>query len=318
VKLRDGKGRDVRARKGYYAPSPGGEIVADAPPGVDPKFQEALDSPWARDAIPLRMTHYVGAEETLGKASVQVVTEVDIRDLAFETVGDRSVGAIEFLLVIAHRESGEFFRYDQKIDMNMLPATRERLSRLWFPIVRDAEIQPGDHQAKMVVREVSTGRVGSVVHEFDVPPLEEFRVSTPIITDLYHPTPEGRGVVPQALAHREFAQGTALICQFDVFGAEKDQTGMPRVMQGYDVRRSDGTVYTDVAETVIKPTSLGALRRLVAFPLRDASPGEYEICLRFRDELAGTDVELREPFTVVSPPREGGAARPEAGTPGRR
>ncbi len=129
VKLRDGKGLKVRARKGYYAPTADGKIVADAPPGVDPAFQAALDSPWAEDAIPLRMTHYVGAETTPGKASVLVVTEVDIRDLALQAVGDRSVGAIEFLLVITHRESGEFFRYDQKIDMNMLPATRERLSR---------------------------------------------------------------------------------------------------------------------------------------------------------------------------------------------
>jgi VWFA-related protein len=305
VKLRDGRGLEVRARKGYYAPSADGPTVPESAPGVDPVFQAALDSPWAEDAIPLRMTHYVGSEKTPGKASVLVATEVDIRGLDLETVEGRYVGAIELLLLIAHRESGEFFRYDQRIDMDMRPATRERLSRLWFPIVRDVDLQPGDHQAKMVVREVSTGRVGSIVHEFEVPPLAEFRVSTPIITDLYRPKAEGRGVVPRVLARREFPQGSALICQFEIFGAARDETGRPRVTQGYEVRRSDGAVLADVAESPVQPTSLGALTRLVAFSLQDAKPGDYEIRLRFRDELAGTSLELREPFTVVPPTPEG-------------
>ena len=49
----------------------------------------------------------------LGKASVLVVAEVDIRGLQFTEQEDRQVAEIEFLLVVAHRESGEFFRYDQ-------------------------------------------------------------------------------------------------------------------------------------------------------------------------------------------------------------
>jgi hypothetical protein len=56
----------------------------------------------------------------------------------------------------------------------------------------------------------------------------------------------------------------------------------------------------------------------VAFPLQDASPGEYEILLRFRDELAGAALEIREPFTVVSPqPKNELEARPGGGSQGR-
>jgi VWFA-related protein len=316
VELRDGKGRTVRARKGYYAPSPDGEVRADVAPGVDPDFQAALDSPWAEDAIPLRMTHYVGGEATPGKASALLVAEVDIRELAFETVDEHFVGAIEFLLVVTHRESGEYFRMDQTVDMELQPATRERINREWYPIVRDFELLPGDHQAKIVVREPATGRIGSVIHEFDVPALDGFRVSTPIVSDLFYQKPEGGEVVPKFLARREFVQGSALLCKFDVFGAALDDEGMPRVAQGYEVRGPDGRVYADVAETVIKPTSLGALTRLVAFPLRDAVPGEYEIRLRFEDELGGERLELREPFTVVAAPAGEGKATPVASSSG--
>jgi hypothetical protein len=76
---------------------------------------------------------------------------------------------------------------------------------------------------------------------------------------------------------------------------------MPRVAQGYEVRRSDGTVYVEVADTLIKPSSLGELTRRVVFPLEGAVPGDYELSLRFRDELSGERLELREPFTVVPP-----------------
>jgi hypothetical protein len=35
------------------------------------------------------------------------------------------------------------------------------------------------------------------------------------------------------------------MCQFEVYGAKvDDKTGMPRVLQGYVVRRSDGSVLT--------------------------------------------------------------------------
>jgi len=134
-------------------------------------IQSALDSPWAEDAIPLRMTHFIGDERTLGKAAVLVTTEVDVRGLEFEEKDGRSVADLQFLLVVAHRESGEYFRYDQGVSMKLQPATRERLNRFWYPIVRDFELKSGDYQAKIVVRDTRTGRVGTVIHEFEVPPL---------------------------------------------------------------------------------------------------------------------------------------------------
>ncbi len=302
VKLRDDKGRELRARKGYYAPSADGSGGPTFREGVDPVIQAALDSPWAEDAIKLRMTAYMGGELMLGKSSVHVVTEIDIRDLAFQTIEDRECASVEFLLVVAHRESGEFFRYDQTVDMKLRPATRELLNRTWYPIVRAFELEPGDHQAKIVVREVATGKVGSVIHEFEAPPLEGFRVSTPILSDTRRLERDGQRVRPTLLARREFPQGGEVICEFEVFGATKGENEMPRVAQGFEVRRADGTVFTKAAPSVMKPSSLGALSRIIGFSLANASPGRYEMLLSFQDQLSGQKVELREPFEVVPPP----------------
>jgi hypothetical protein len=186
--------------------------------------QSALDSPWAIDAIPLRMTAYVGDEKSLGKAAVLVTTEVDIRGLQFEEKEGRNLADLQFLLVVAHRASGEFFRYDQGISMKLQPATRDRLNRFWYPITRDFELKSGDYQAKIVVRDIRSKRVGTVIHEFEVPPLGTLRSSTPVLSD----TPQAPNAVVSeglpggrlvALARREFATGSSLMCQFEVYGA---------------------------------------------------------------------------------------------------
>lgn len=307
VKLANSKNREVRARKGYFAPTESGQTALAPKKGIDPEIQSALDSPWSLDGIPLRMTHFVGDERTLGKAAVLVTTEVDIRGLEFEESEGRSLGDLQFLLVVAHRASGEFFRYDQGISMRLQPSTRERYARLWFPITRDFELRSGDYQAKIVVRDTRSKRVGTVIHEFEVPELGKLRASTPVLSD----TPKspnsvtaeglpGGGLV--ALARREFATGSDLLCQFEVYGAKADAaSGMPRVVQGYLVRRPDGSVFTSMEPSVINPTSLGKVTRMFGFRLTDAPLGAYEILMTIRDDLAGQSLEIREPFNVVEP-----------------
>jgi hypothetical protein len=309
VKLANGRGLQVRARKGYFAPGEAPRSSAENKRGIDPVIQSALDSPWAQDGIPLRMTDFVLDEKSLGKASVLVATDIDTNAVDFEQKDGRSYGDLQLLLIVAHRESGEFFRYDQGVNMRLLPATRERLSRTWFPVVREFELKPGDYQAKIVVRDTRSGRVGTVMHEFDVPPLDQFRVATPILGDSRQTEPNGQLGGPLATARREFTTGSDVFCQIEVYGAKMDaKAGLPRVTQGYVVRHSDGTVLTSMPPSEIKPTSLGHLSRLFGFRLTDAQPGDYEIFMTVQDELAGKNLELHAPFKVL--PAQGPASAP--------
>jgi VWFA-related protein len=308
VKVPGRKDTEIRARKGYYAPSDDGD-AGRRRPGVDPAFQEALDSPYEIGDIPLRMTHFVGDETMLGKARVQVVTEVDLRALDLEPREGRYLGGVEFLLVTARRETGEFFRYDQKVDMKLLPATRERLRKTWFPIRREFELPPGGYRAKIVVRDKRSGRVATVAHRFDVPDLGEFRISTPVLTDSRREGAAGAEEEVLPVARRAFERGEELSCQFEVYGAQKDGAGMPRVDMGYVVRRADGSVLKGVAPAEIRPTSLGKLSRLFRFGLQAAEPGDYELVMIFYDHLSGKSLEQKEPFSVLA---EGGLEQASA------
>jgi VWFA-related protein len=311
VKLPGRKDLRLRFRKGYYAPLEGGKSALDKRSGPgDPAIQAALDSPYALEEVPLRMTAYIFDETILGKASVLVATDVDVSKFAFEEKDGRALDTLDFLLVVAHRETGEFFRYDQQVQMKLMPATRERIGKSWFPVVRDFELAPGGYQAKTVVRDKNGGQVGTVVHEFEVPDISQFRVSTPILSDSLQPSPEGEKAGPRPVLsiRRAFPSGATLYAQFDVYGAVKDKAnGMPKVTAGYTIRRLDGSVEAFMSPSQIQPTSIGKLSRLVGAKLSTAEPGDYEFILTVRDEIAGKSLELREPFTVTpAAPAPGG------------
>jgi hypothetical protein len=261
------------------------------------------------------MTHFVGEEAMLGKAKVEVVTEVDLRALSLEAREGRYLGGVEFLLVAAHRESGEFYRYDQKLDLKLLPASRDRFQKTWFPIRREFILRPGAYQAKIVVRDMRSGRVATVVHGFEVPELAAFRASTPVLADVRETGPGTEGEVAK-VAHREFDQGQPLYCQVEVYGAQKDGSGATQVGMGYVVRGADGSVLTRADPAPILPTSLGRLSRVVRLGLEKVPPGEYTLVMALLDMVSGKMLELREPFSVLGPSAPPTApSSPDAGQP---
>src|SRR4029079_5818379 len=219
--------------------------------------------------VPIRTTSYVFDETLLGKASALVAADVDVSKFAYTEKDGRFQDTLDFLIVVAHRETGEFFRYDQKIEMNLMPATKERLAAQWFPIVRDFELAPGGYQAKIGVRDKNSGKIGTVIHEFEVADLSQFRTSTPVITDTLQPDAEKKDAPrPAIIVRRAFAPGATLFASFEVYGATKEKpTGMPKVTAGYVVRRPDGSAVVEVAPSRINPRCRGKPSRMVVTPL---------------------------------------------------
>jgi hypothetical protein len=237
--------------------------------------------------------------------NVALVTEIDVKGVAFKEEEGRFKGSMAFVIEAQHRETGEYYRYDQTIEMSLLPETRAKLVKSWYQVPRDFTLPKGGYQAKVVVKDVTTGKMGSVVHEFEVPGGGGLRMSTPILSDAVDRT-GGPDAAPKPVlrVRPAFVPGSTLYCQFGVFGAKREETGslMPRVLSSYEIRRSDGEVFRRSSPTEIKPTSVGQLLRLVGIPLAGASPGEYELVLTVKDELAGATTESRERFVVEGSP----------------
>lgn len=297
-------GVKVRARRGYYAP--GGDFRGElSARDRDPVLQKALDSLGNVDAIPLRMTSYVQEQTSMGKARVLLAGEIDLGEVAFpEGTDGRAVAALDTLVVVARRETGEFYRADQTVTLESKAGTTKPAGRAWYSFGRDFDLPAGGYQAKLVVRDTTTQRVGSLLYEFEIPPLDTLRVSTPLLSDQLQRGPDGQSAMPALEVAREIAAGATLYCRFDVFGAARNpDDGMPQVIAEHELRQVGGLSLGTSEPRYILPTSLGGLARLIQIPLSGAPAGEYELVLRVRDEITGESREVVEPFTITPRPR---------------
>lgn len=290
------EGWETRARRGYYAPKDG-EATRDA----DAPVREALASPFDLSGLPLRMAAYAFEEKAPGRVRCLLVGEVDVRPLGFREEEGRSLASVDVAFTTVGRDGGTT-EHAQRVDMKLLPATRAKLLRDGYVVTHEVELPAGAHQARMVVRDVATGRVGSVSHRVDLPETDSFRLATPLVSDALEAVPKGAPPRVLPIARREFAAGTRIYLSIDVFGAERGAvTGRPRVSMGYEVLRPGGEVLTRLEPKGIEPTPEGALHRLVGFKVDDPEPGEYQIEGQVTDEQTGRTLLFTEPFTVRRP-----------------
>jgi VWFA-related protein len=293
---------EIRARQGYFGPG-GDKRQKDRNQGSwRPGLQQALDSPYEFQAVPLRLTHHLFGEVAPGKARALLTAEVDIRGLAFVQEKDKAVDTLEYLLAVVQRESGEVHRHDQKIELKLPADLRASLEFRGLPVSRELELGPGHYQARLVVRDTRAGTIGSIRHDFDIPALGGWRTSTPVLSDALEPKTAGAPLAPTIPARRTFAAGGTLYYQFEVYGSGRDSaSGLPRVSAGFTLRTREGEQVMRVEPAPIKPTPEGRLARLGMVPLAGRPPGQYELVLDLRDDVTGKQMEVRERFSIEQP-----------------
>jgi VWFA-related protein len=288
-------GVDVRARPGYYAAGDDDKKRKADPKALDPRVRAGLDSPLLSDGIPMRMTSYVLGSGASGSSTALLVADVDLRAVAFESKGDRRVGALDTYVVVTPRDGGDVKRVEKRLDLALPPELLGRLQKEGLPLLRDFELSPGTYQARLLVRDARGSALGSVRHTFTVPRADGLRTSTPILTDAVQS--DGGRELPVPLARRHFASGSRLFYVFDVYGAAPSPGGPGEVRIGYVVRRGDAT-FAESAPRAVVAAADGSISQKLVLPLNGAPPGQYEIRLTVTDAKSGTSFERRDAFLV--------------------
>jgi hypothetical protein len=157
----------------------------------------------------------------------------------------------------------------------------------------------GVSQLRALVRDAATGRTGMVAQRFVVPPLDSFRLSTPIVSDRVEASPAGGRQAPVLSAHREFRPEGRLYCQYEVFGTASPRGQGTAVVAGYALRRADGSLVREGPPTPIVPDANGRLIRMLGLSLEGLPEGTYELQIRVENGSGGPTVETREPFVLA-------------------
>jgi hypothetical protein len=208
--------------------------------------------------------------------------------------------------LLTSRIGGEWHESDWALQMTLEPRDEDRQAGpgtpgdSWHPILTRLAVAPGEHRARLVVE--SGGRVGSVTHDFVVPPFTEERLSTPILSDRLLVERGSRAVLP--LARREFPRDSRLHCWVELQGAAEDgTTGMRSATAAFVMRSADGREWASGEASPMRLEE-GRPVRLLTVPLAEAPEGENELVLTVRDEVSRQTLEAREPFRVLPPPAD--------------
>ncbi len=292
------EGLELRARKGYYARAAQTAAVASSA-----RLRAAADAPFDAGAVPLRLASYVQgpAPSAAGRTSVLLEAELDPAGLG---------STVETLAVVVP-ETGEPVRKERTLPVK---ATRtDPQGSPWAGLEQEFALAPGSYEARFVVRDPQSGRVGSVRQRLVVPDVESLRTSTPVLTDLLEEVQGGQ--LPVMLARRHFAPGTKLFGMFEVFGAASSPQG-PKVTVGYALRGTDGKAVATKPPSPLPPGPEGDLTQTLVVPLEKIPQGRYELVLQIRDEVAGKTLERTESFVVGDPAAVAKMVVAAAATPG--
>ena len=304
----------VRARKGYTLRS-AAEIAAAAEAKTPAKVERskdeaqpaervrvpvdvarALASAHDPDAIPLRAMAYSFDGRPAGTVRTVLAVEADTSRLANLGGDERPRVVLSLSLSATHRDTGKTQRIDQRI---VVEAGGGKAIEGWLAISREFDLAPGVTQVRIVVRDDFLGSVGALTVRFVVPEAAGLRISTPILTDRLMPVGSATAAQPVLLARREFWSSANLYCQFQIFGAGASSVPAEGVEASYELRRTNGAVLREGAQSLITRSADGRLVRLLAFPLDGMAAGDYELVLRVLDKSTGQTQERIEPLRIA-------------------
>lgn len=291
-------GLSLRARRGYYAPEDK-DPPAPRRDELDSRVRAALDAPLGVAGIPLRLVAHGLGPLAPGKSAALLVAEVDLSAVELRPGKDQvRRGVLETYAVVSSRRTGENLPQEKLVELSLPPDAYAQVRASGLPIFREFQLLPGEYQARFVVRDRQSGRVGSVRHDFSVPDPGTLGTSTPILTDRLQPAGPQGAARPIPVARRIFKSGARLYYAYEVYGVARDAGGRVRVSSSYVMHRADGYELTRTHPQPLADTPQGQVSQMLSLSLQGARPGSYELVLTVRDEVAGRSVEVSEPFTV--------------------
>ena len=274
-------GLEVRARSRYFVPEPAKEAKVKAPsPGL-----AAMRSLADTTDLPVRTATLYFEHNRKGEIATMLATEV------VPPPGKKGGRLFKLVSEARARDGGPPVRDQFEGSTEVVPGVPVILARQWH-------LKAGVWQARLLVEDTTTGRIGTVLHTFEVPDPKVFRMSTPILTAELE-DPDGKRK-PKVALGRTFRTGSTLYCQYNVYGASVDgkHDWVPHALGAWTLRRGDEIV-REAPPTLIQPGGDGRLTRTLGISLQGAPPGEYSVTLTVKDEKTGETLARTESFTVA-------------------
>ena len=150
---------EVRSRSGFYVAK-----AAKTPEDTHKTdIQLALASPLAFTGIPM-LLHWANQKESDKGAKKKVPFELILPANGVEIDGeDNNHVKIEFLGVVTDPEGRQVANFGQTMEAHLKPQGLEQMTKSGITYTNSFDLPPGDYNARVLVRDAMSGRIGTVI-----------------------------------------------------------------------------------------------------------------------------------------------------------
>ncbi|HVG28565.1 MAG TPA: VWA domain-containing protein [Pyrinomonadaceae bacterium] len=292
-------GAKVYARQGYVA-------TADAPARALTKEEtiiRAAMSPLAKRDVDIRSTLQFRFTPDNRAAAIDVNLVIDANKLDFKQGADGKYQAkfdvVGFLVNALGKTQGGF---SQTVSTSLAPEEYKRALDAGINFTGHAELSPGTYQLRAVVRDDSTGQLGSMSQFIEVPDLSRKRLTVSSLFLYAVDLAQGNKATPEPLdGLRRLPRQKDLRFAAIIYNPKQDG-GKTQVRTQTIISRADKVVFRGAEQPLGGGVQNGQLAKIDQFGVSKLQPGRYVLTLVVTDPLADKDnrtVVRSMDFTLV-------------------
>jgi VWFA-related protein len=293
-------GVKVRYRSGFFGISDEKMRTVAAGPTGRAKLLHALTSPFSIGQIPVRFNAIFNADAN-GAAFVRSLLHIDLQQIKFEELPDKTRKAVVEILVVAFGDNGVVV--DQSAQSYTMTFPKDVYERLYkegvvhmvtFPVKR-----PGAYQLRVAVRDTGTDNVGSANQFLDVPNVKKDRlVLSGLVLENIPWAEWQRRNDPNAVVKpstvfsdtsaRQFRKGTVLNYGFTAFNAKSGSAEGGNVEWQMRLFRDGKVIFEGKPQTAMSAVDAKVRSTNIAGSLMlggEMASGDYVIQITVTDKL---------------------------------
>jgi VWFA-related protein len=300
VVVRDRADVTVSFRKGYLAKSPAPE---NALAGVDPKVAEAIEainSPLARRDIDLLLTPlYI--DNAQREPAVTLLLHIDGSKLNFAQTEGRYQTKLEEFGLVLDANGKAIDKIANTLDLNLQPQTYQAALKRGFVATRTIDVKPGTYQIKVLVREMSSGLIGTANDFIDIPNLNSGKLSASSLYLSGRAIEQGKvvdtagsGGTPSQRRFQRHGQFTYSLVIYNSKVGDKDK--QPQLEMKTRVLKGTRAIYTGNVRPVVAQEGSAPPFRIITggvITLLSLTPDDYTLEVTVRDKLRKKEAVAR-------------------------
>jgi len=155
---------NIQARRGFYAPKHSVSVEEAAKQDIE----DALFSQEVQHGLPVELhTQYYKVDSA--NAKLAVMTRVDIAHMRFEKAAGRNQNNLTIVAALFDRDGNIVTGIEKNVEMHLLDATLQRLSRTGLTVKTSFDVKPGDYVVRLVVRDSNAAQLSAENGVVEIP-----------------------------------------------------------------------------------------------------------------------------------------------------